>query len=69
MLEETRNELSQVTRRNKTEERKIISLSEELNTLQDHLSQLTVPKDQYNEINSELKESVSTQYYTCTTCT
>lgn len=56
-LEDTKHEVSEVSGRRRKEEKKISNLTEELNRLQDHLSQLTVPKEQYDAVNSELKES------------
>ena len=60
-LLDTKQELNQVTMKSGTEDKRIITLTDDLNTLQDQLSLLTVAKDKYmyDAVSQDLEESVS----------
>ena len=58
-LLDTKQELNQATTKSGTEDKRITSLTDDLNTLQDQLSLLTVAKDKYDAVSQDLEESVS----------
>ena len=60
-MKEAKQELIPKSSKSGTEDKRISSLTDDLNTLPDQLSLLTVAKDKYDATSHNLEESVSLQ--------